>query len=158
MTILVDAIVSVCASAIESSAFNSVTVTTEMDWIDPADLVEDRPEDGVFRVHRAIFDDPAIFDLEIKRLFEGGWVFLGLSSQAALDHDFFTTTIGRVPILVMRDGKGVLGAFVNACPHKGAMIAQTMRGNARLHVCAYHSWTFDSAGKNKGIKWKNAGA
>ncbi|MDB5718897.1 MAG: ribosomal subunit interface protein, partial [Sphingomonas bacterium] len=34
---------------------------------------------------------------------------------------------------------------------------QTGAGNARLHVCAYHSWTFDSAGRNKNIKWKKAG-
>ena len=57
--------------------------------------------------------------------------------------------IGRVPILVMRDGDGTLGAFVNSCPHRGAQIAQRQCGNARLHVCAYHSWTFDSAGRNR---------
>jgi benzoate/toluate 1,2-dioxygenase alpha subunit len=123
----------------------------------PSDLIDDRPEDGVFRVHRAIFDDPRIFELEMQHIFGGGWVFLGLSSQAPVAHDFFTTTIGRVPILVMRDGTGRLGGFVNTCPHKGARIAQTMQGNAALHVCAYHSWSFDSAGRNKGIKWKKAG-
>jgi benzoate/toluate 1,2-dioxygenase subunit alpha len=123
----------------------------------PSELIDDRPDDGVFRLHRAIFDDPAIFDLEMRHIFEGGWVFLGLASQAPAPNDFFTTTIGRVPILVMRDEDGKLGAFVNTCPHKGARIAQTMQGNARLHVCAYHSWTFDSAGRNKGIKWRKAG-
>jgi benzoate/toluate 1,2-dioxygenase alpha subunit len=122
-----------------------------------AKLIDDRPDEGVFRVNRAIFDDPALFDLEMARIFEGGWVFLGLADQAPNPHDFFTTTIGRVPILVSRDGTGQLAGFVNSCPHRGAMIAQTMCGNARLHVCAYHSWSFDSAGRNKGIKWKAAG-
>ncbi len=122
-----------------------------------ASLIDDRPADGVFRVSRAIFDDPAIFDLEMKRIFEGGWVFLGLASQAPNPHDFFTTTIGRVPILVSRDGGGTLAAFVNSCPHRGTMIAQTLCGHAKLHVCPYHSWSFDSAGRNKGIKWKEAG-
>ena len=122
-----------------------------------ARLIDDRPADGVFRVSRAIFDDPDIFALEMKRIFEGGWVFLGLASQAPDPHDFFTTTIGRVPVLVSRDGDGRLAAFVNSCPHRGAMIAQTMCGHAKLHVCAYHSWSFDSAGRNKGIKWKEAG-
>lgn len=123
----------------------------------PSQLIDDRPEDGVFRVHRAIFDDPAVFELELRHIFEGGWVFLGLACQAPAPHDFFTTTIGRVPVLVMRDESGALGAFVNSCPHKGARIAQTLQGNARLHVCAYHSWSFDSAGRNKAIKWKQAG-
>ena len=122
-----------------------------------ADLIDDRPADGVFRVNRAIYDDAGVFDLEMRRIFEGGWVFLGLASQAPAAHDFFTTTIGRTPVLVSRDGAGELRGFVNACPHRGAMIAQTQRGNARLHVCAYHSWTFDSAGTNKNVKWKKAG-
>lgn len=122
-----------------------------------ARLIDDRPTDGVFRVSRAIFDDPDLFELEMKRIFEGGWVFLGLASQAPNPHDFFTTRVGRVPVMVSRDGQGHLAAFVNSCPHRGAMIAQTMCGNARLHVCAYHSWSFDSAGRNRGIKAKQAG-
>jgi len=122
-----------------------------------AELIDDRPADGVFRVNRAIYDDPDVFDQELRAIFEGGWVFLGLASQAPNPHDFFTTMAGRVPILVSRDGEGVLSAFVNSCPHRGAMIAQTGAGNARLHVCAYHSWTFDSAGRNKNIKWKKGG-
>jgi benzoate/toluate 1,2-dioxygenase alpha subunit len=121
------------------------------------DLIDDRPGDGVFRVHRAIFDDPGIFELEMRRIFEGGWVFLGLAAQAPGPHDFFTTWIHRTPVLVMRDGEGELRAFINACPHKGARLAQTRCGTARTLVCAYHSWSFDSAGRNKNIKWKAAG-
>ena len=36
------------------------------------DLVDDRPQDGVFRVNRALFRDPALFALEMKHVFEGG--------------------------------------------------------------------------------------
>lgn len=125
--------------------------------VDLAGLIDDRPEDGIFRVNRAVFRDPRIFDLEMRYIFEGGWVFLGLASQAPAPHDFFTTHAGRVPILIMRDGEGQLGAFVNSCPHKGAQVAQTRAGNARIHVCPYHSWSFDSAGKSRGIKWQRAG-
>lgn len=122
-----------------------------------ADLIDDRPDEGVFRVSRRIFTDQAVFDAEMRHLFEGGWVFLGLESQAAGPHDFFTTFAGRVPVLVQRDGEGVLRAFINSCPHKGAKLAQVRQGNARLHVCPYHSWSFDSAGRNKAVKWRAAG-
>lgn len=122
-----------------------------------SDLIDDRPDAGVFRVSRRIFTDPAVFDAEIRTLFEGGWVFLGLASQASDPHDFFTTFAGRVPILVQRGGDGTLRAFINSCPHKGARLAQVRQGNARLHVCPYHSWSFDSSGRNKAIKWKAAG-
>jgi benzoate/toluate 1,2-dioxygenase alpha subunit len=122
-----------------------------------SDLIDDRPEEGVFRVSRAIFTDPAVFEAEMRTLFEGGWIFLGLESQAPGPHDYFTTFAGRVPVLVQRDDAGTLRAFLNSCPHKGARIAQLRQGTARLHVCPYHSWTFDSAGRNKAVKWKAAG-
>lgn len=120
-------------------------------------LIDDRPDDGVFRVNAAIFDDPGLFELEMARIFEGGWVFLGIADQAPAPHDFFTTNAGRVPVLVSRGGDGVLRAFVNSCRHKGSRLAQTLSGNSRLHVCPYHSWTYDSAGRNRGIKLKAAG-
>lgn len=119
--------------------------------------VDDRPEEGIFRVNRAIFTDEQVFEAEMARIFEGGWVFLGLAAQAPEPHDFFTTFAGRVPIMVQRDGAGELRAFVNSCPHKGARLAQTQSGNARLHVCPYHSWSFDSAGRSKAVKWQKAG-
>lgn len=122
-----------------------------------ADLIDDRPDEGVFRVSRAIFTDQRVFEAEMRQLFEGGWIFLGLESQAPEPHDFFTTFAGRVPVMVQRDGEDILRAFVNSCPHKGARLAQLRQGNARLHVCPYHSWSFDSAGRNKAVKWKSAG-
>ncbi|MHB1206547.1 MAG: aromatic ring-hydroxylating oxygenase subunit alpha, partial [Rhodospirillaceae bacterium] len=85
------------------------------------------------------------------------WVFIGLSTQAEKPNDYYTSFIGRVPIIISRDGKGELHCFVNACPHKGVRLVQKLCGNARLHVCPYHSWTFDSAGANKSIKWKKGG-
>ena len=125
--------------------------------MDVTRFVDDRPEDGVFRVNRAIFTDQEVFEREIEQIFESGWVFLGIESQAENPHDFFTTTMGRVPVMVQRDGEGTLRGFVNSCPHKGARLAQTRAGNARLHVCPYHSWSFDSAGRSKAVKSHRAG-
>ena len=121
------------------------------------DLIDDRPQDGVFRVNRTLFRDPALFALEMKHVFEGGWVFIGLSTQAEHPNDYFTGFIGRVPIIVSRDGQGILRCFVNACPHKGVRLIQKKCGTAGRHVCPYHNWTFDSAGINRNIKWQKAG-
>lgn len=122
-----------------------------------SEFVDDRPDEGVFRVGRSIFRDPEIFALEMKYVFERGWIFLGMASQAERPHDFFTTTVGRVPVLVIRGKDGVLRAFVNSCPHKGARIASQPSGNARLFVCPYHSWSFSSSGRCKAVKWEKAG-
>ncbi len=122
-----------------------------------SNLIDDRPEDGVFRVNRAMYRDKVLFDLEMKHVFEGGWIFVGVATQAENPHDFYTTFVGRVPVIVSRDGSGELHCFVNSCPHKGVRLVQKNCGSARMHVCPYHSWTFDSAGNNKNIKWKKRG-
>jgi phenylpropionate dioxygenase-like ring-hydroxylating dioxygenase large terminal subunit len=74
-------------------------------------------------------------------------VFVGHESQVAQPHDYLTGWIGRQPIVVMRAGDGQLGCFINSCPHKGARLALSARGNRRAHLCRYHGWSFDSAGR-----------
>jgi benzoate/toluate 1,2-dioxygenase alpha subunit/2,4,5-trichlorophenoxyacetic acid oxygenase 1 len=111
-------------------------------------LVDDRPDAGVFRVHKGVFSDPEVFELEQRFIFEKTWAFLGLESQIRRKHDFLTTHIGRTPVLVTRAEDGAVRAFANVCRHKGAMLCSREEGQARVHVCPYHGWAFDSSGKN----------
>lgn len=123
----------------------------------PRLYIDDRPGDGVFRVHREVYTDAAIFELEMKYIFERTWSYLALESEVAKPHDFLARHIGRTPVLLCRDGQGKLGAFINACRHKGATVCRLEAGNARYHVCPYHGWAYDSAGKNVDIKDRKAG-
>jgi benzoate/toluate 1,2-dioxygenase alpha subunit len=110
-------------------------------------LVDDRVGEGWFSVHRDAFRDPAVFELEMKHIFEATWNFVGLDSQVPKRNDFLTTTIGRAPVVVMRDAEGRLGCFLNSCRHKGAMVFHTQAGNGPHHSCPYHGWTYDSGGR-----------
>jgi benzoate/toluate 1,2-dioxygenase alpha subunit len=114
-------------------------------------LIDDRPEEGVFRVHADIFRRQDIFELEMKHIFEAGWVFVGLECQAPNPHDFFTARIGRQPVIVMRDGMGQLAGFINSCRHKGSLVCHVGSGNKKHHVCPYHGWAYDSGGHNVGV-------
>jgi len=120
-------------------------------------LIDDRPGDGVFRVHRDVFRDPALFEREMKLFFEGNWVYLGHVSQLPEPHDFIAARIGRQPLIVMRDGQGRLHCVHNSCRHKGAMVCHNRQGNRRSHVCQYHGWTYASDGRNILIKDKAMG-
>jgi benzoate/toluate 1,2-dioxygenase alpha subunit len=111
-----------------------------------------------FFVHRDIYRDPEIFELEMKHLFEGTWNLLGLESQIPKANDFITTHLGRAPIVISRDGTGKLHAFINSCRHKGAMVCHKSKGSARTFVCRYHGWVYSIDGKNIGVKDKEAGA
>lgn len=123
----------------------------------PEDCVIDRPQDGVFDVHRDVFRDPALFDLEMQYIFEGTWAFLGLEIQFPAPHDFITTTIGRQPVIVSRDGEGRVHAFLNSCRHRGALVCHHESGNARQFTCSYHGWSYDSSGANIAVKDQGTG-
>ena len=122
-----------------------------------ADLIDHRPAEGVFQVHRDAYRDAGIHELEIRHLFEGGWVFVGLASETPAPHDFRLVRIGRQPLLIMRDGQGRLGAFYNTCRHKGAQVCSQTRGNRPSHLCPYHGWAYGSDGRNLAIKARGAG-
>ena len=94
---------------------------------------EDR-ESGEYMLHRDVFRDERIFELEMKTIFERNWIFVGLSSQLPNANDYFTSWLGRQPIVVMRDADGELAAFINSCPHKGARVAHHRKGNAKQFV------------------------
>ncbi|MGD9944035.1 MAG: SRPBCC family protein [Burkholderiaceae bacterium] len=115
-------------------------------------LVDDRPDEGIFRVHRKAFVDAQIFEQELQRIFGATWVFLGLEDQVSQPHDYLTWSIGRTPVVVSRSSDGQLRGFINACRHKGAMVVTRERGNARRHTCPYHAWVYDAAGRNVSIK------
>src|SRR5215217_1781624 len=65
-------------------------------------LIDDRPAEGVFRVHREAFRNADLFAREMTTFFEGGWVFVGHTSQLPNRHDFLTTRIGRQALVLMR--------------------------------------------------------
>lgn len=125
--------------------------------IDVTDLVEDRVADGVFRVRHEAFLNPSLFELEMQRIFEATWVYVALESELAKPHDFVTTQIGRVPIILARDGTGELRGFLNSCRHRGTLLCPLRKGNQRVHVCRYHGWTYDSMGRNIGITGQEDG-
>ena len=107
--------------------------------------IDDRPDEKIFRVHPAVYSDPELFELEMKYIFERNWNFITLESEIAKPHDFISTHIGRTPIIVTRDVRGAIGAFINACRHKGATVCRMSAGNARYHVCPYHGWEIGRA-------------
>ena len=92
-------------------------------------LLDDRAGEGWFSVHRDAFRDPAVFELEMRHIFEATRNFVGLDSQLPNPNDYLITTIGRSPVVVMRDANGKLGCFLNSCRHKGAMVFHAGSGN-----------------------------
>jgi benzoate/toluate 1,2-dioxygenase subunit alpha len=52
-------------------------------------LVED-PDRGIYRARRDMFTDPELFELELKYIFEGNWIYLAHESQLPNNNDYLT--------------------------------------------------------------------
>jgi len=109
--------------------------------------VEENAATGQFRCRRDIFTDPELYDLEMKYIWEGNWIYLAHESQIPKNNDFITGYIGSQPIVISRDKTGQLHCFLNACSHRGAMVCRHKRGNKSTYTCPFHGWTFSNTGK-----------
>lgn len=99
------------------------------------------------RLHRSIYLDPEIFELEMTRIWGSAWIFIGHESQVKNPGDYYTTQINhKIPVLMTRDRNGQVHVLHNRCAHKGAKLVDTPCGNARAFRCCYHGWTFNTDG------------
>jgi len=114
--------------------------------------VQDDKESGVFRCRRDIFTNADLYELEMKHIFESNWVYLAHESQIPNNNDYYTTWIGRQPVVVTRDKTDKLHAVINACTHKGAMLCRRKHGNKGSFTCPFHGWTFSNTGKLLKVK------
>ena len=107
------------------------------------------------RVHRSVYADPAIFELEMERIFGRAWLLLGHESQVRSAGDYFTTRMGREPVIVVRQDGGEIAVLVNRCAHRGATVCAEGRGNTERFVCPYHGWSYDRAGALRAVPFES---
>jgi benzoate/toluate 1,2-dioxygenase alpha subunit len=119
--------------------------------------IEDSPGQGLFGVARSAFTDPEVFEQEMRRIFEGTWVYLAHESQLPNTGDFLVVWIGRKSVVLVRGKDGTIGAFYNACAHRGAEVCRTERGNRKFLVCPYHGWAYDLDGRNINVNEQQSG-
>ena len=114
-------------------------------------LVYDRPDLGKFRVHRSSMTSPEIYELEQRRIFDKCWLYLGHESEVPSPGDYVRRVVAERPLFFARNRDGELVVFHNTCPHRGALICRTDRGNAQVFQCFYHAWSFNSSGELIGM-------
>ncbi len=109
------------------------------------------------RVHRDVYTDPAVFALEMEQLWSRTWVFVGHDSQIPAEGDYFTTTIGLQPVMMVRQRDGSVRVMRNRCSHKGAKLVSDGSGNVgSFFRCPYHAWTYRLDGGLRGVPMKGA--
>lgn len=99
------------------------------------------------RVSRRVYVDPDVFELEMQRLFGKAWLYVGHESQIPNAGDYFTTELGRQPVIMIRQKDDQIRVLLNRCTHRGAKVVNGRTGTAKHLSCLYHGWTFDTDGK-----------
>jgi phenylpropionate dioxygenase-like ring-hydroxylating dioxygenase large terminal subunit len=120
-------------------------------------------------VHRDVYVDQEVFQLEMEHLFSNTWVYVGHDSHVPNPGDYFGTTIGTQPVLMVRHSDNAVHVLHNRCPHKGTRITTETCGNTgKFFRCPYHAWSFRTDGsllaiplrqgyENTGIENSHAG-
>ena len=101
------------------------------------------------RVHKDVYVREEIFKLEMERLWGQAWIYVGHESQVKSPGEYFTTTIGLTPVIMVRDTNGKdINVLVNRCGHRGALVCQARNGRAGngIFKCTYHGWMFRTDG------------
>ena len=100
-------------------------------------------------VHKAVYTDPEIFELEMQRIYGRAWVYVGHESQVPQVGDYVTARIGDQEVVLVRAADRQVKVVYNRCPHKGAKIVPDGAGNTgKFFRCSYHAWTFKLDGSH----------
>jgi phenylpropionate dioxygenase-like ring-hydroxylating dioxygenase large terminal subunit len=106
-------------------------------------------------VHRDVYVSEEVFQLEMEHMFPNSWVYVGHDSQVPNAGDYFGTTIGTQPVLLVRHTDGTVKVLHNRCPHKGTRITSETCGNTgKFFRCPYHAWSFKTDGSLLAIPLK----
>jgi phenylpropionate dioxygenase-like ring-hydroxylating dioxygenase large terminal subunit len=123
----------------------------------PADSLEAKQpyvDNGVARFEKDRYFSHDFMVLERDKLWSKTWLIAGAVSDIPNVGDYFLFDIGDESIIVTRNDEGI-SAFYNVCSHRGNRLLQQERGNRKVFVCPFHSWSFKNNGELRSITDKN---
>jgi phenylpropionate dioxygenase-like ring-hydroxylating dioxygenase large terminal subunit len=69
-------------------------------------------------------------------------IMVASSDELAETGQFYTTTLGGLGVLVVRQEDGSVRAFRNVCRHRCATVESAESGRRKSFSCPYHGWTY----------------
>jgi phenylpropionate dioxygenase-like ring-hydroxylating dioxygenase large terminal subunit len=107
-------------------------------------------------VHRDVYLDPEVFELEMERLWSRTWIYVGHDSQVPAPGDYATADIATRPVVMIRGEDGEVRVLMNRCAHKGAKLVSDPCGSVgKFFRCPYHAWAYNLDGTIRAIPLKS---
>jgi phenylpropionate dioxygenase-like ring-hydroxylating dioxygenase large terminal subunit len=97
------------------------------------------------------YTDPRVEALERTAMWSRTWQLVGRCDQVAEPGQYVTAVVANEPVVVVRGADRVLRGFFNVCRHHAAAVMTAPCGKADRLRCPYHGWTYDLAGKLRGV-------
>ncbi|TPE58485.1 aromatic ring-hydroxylating dioxygenase subunit alpha [Sandaracinobacter neustonicus] len=103
-------------------------------------------------VDAAIYTCAQNFAAEQAKLFHAFPVVIGPSAMLPQAGTLMTHDGFGAPLILMRDKRGALRIFLNACRHRGTRLIDAPEPVAEpLVICPYHAWAYALDGQLKGL-------
>ena len=104
----------------------------------------------MYRNPTASYTCPDIARREQELFFRDHPQLIALSGSLPEPGSYLTVEDFGAPVLATRDSSGRFRAFVNACRHRGARVAEGA-GKSAAFMCPFHNWVYSNEGELTGI-------
>jgi len=100
---------------------------------------------GVAVMDKTRYYSKEFMQAEADLVWDKAWLLAGVVADIPNTGDFFIFDVGLESIIVTRTDAGIK-AFYNVCSHRGNRLVSAERGNKKVFVCPFHSWSFNNDG------------
>lgn len=89
------------------------------------------------------YTSESVFLREMRTIFSRYWQYACRMDEVANPGDYLACRAGNVPVVVVRNQRNEIAAFINVCRHRGAeIVPDGSRGSRNTLQCHYHAWTW----------------
>ena len=107
--------------------------------------------ENIVQVPASNYFDKSRWKKEVDLIFKRLPLVLGVSKEIPNPGDYKAIEALGIPVLIIRNSKNEVKAFLNACVHRGAALVEEGIGNKKRFSCPYHGWTYNEDGSLMGI-------
>lgn len=112
-----------------------------------------RPLDHAQALPPAAYTSPALYELEVEKIWRKSWLYVGRVEEIPNPGDWIQFDVAAEPVLITRGQDQEIRALSRVCPHRFMdVLAQEegRQGHSDSFLCPYHSWAFSLDGQLAG--------